>query len=396
MKKMLCTILYILMSLGICFAVSASTLTRIYYPDGSEKLVGKGLIAMETQRGGSLTPFVAEEPPKEQEPTVTMYAADGRTLSVIQSEVELYKTVGWYIEPVVIMYAADGRTLPVIQSEVELYKTVGWYTEPVVIMYAEDGRTLPVILGEVELYKTVGWYTEPVVIMYAEDGRTLPVIKSEVELYKTVGWYVSPADFPSRQKMVALTFDDGPSQFTNQILDCLAQHGAKATFFVVGNNTRKYPSIVKRAADMGMEIGNHTMSHQNLKKLSAAGVRDELANASAAIVAACGKKPSMIRPPYGNYNSTVSSVANAPLILWSIDTLDWKTRNADKTVASILNDVKDGSIVLMHDLYSQTAQAAVRVIPALIERGYRLVTVSELAQAKGVAMQNGKAYRAFR
>ncbi len=395
MKKIVCSVLYFFMCLGICFGVGANALTRIYYPDGSEKLVGKSLIQMETLRGGSLTPFLPETP-EEKEPMVTMYAADGRTLEVVQSEVELYKTVGWYTEPVVIMYAADGRTLDVIQSEVELYKTVGWYTEPVVIMYAADGRTLDVIQSEVELYKTVGWYTEPVVIMYAEDGRTLDVIQSEVELYKTVGWYISPADFPRNQKMVALTFDDGPSKFTPQILDCLAAHNAKATFFVVGTNTNANPAIVKRASDMGMEIGNHTMHHKNLKTLSANGIRNELNSASSAILAACGKRPTLIRPPYGNYNSTVSSVADGPLILWSIDTLDWKTRNADKTVQSILSNVKDGSVILMHDLYSQTAEAAVRVIPELIARGYKLVTVSELAAAKGVNMQNGKNYSSFR
>ena len=364
MKKIVCTILYSLMCLGICFAVGADALTRIYYPDGSEKIVGKNLIQLETMRGGSLTPLTPEAPEEE--------------------------------EPMITMYAADGRTLPVIQSEVELYKTVGWYTEPVVIMYAADGRTLPVIQSEVELYKTVGWYAEPVVIMYAVDGRTLPVIQSEVELYKTVGWYISPADFPTKQKMVALTFDDGPSKHTSRILDCLAAHNAKATFFVVGTNTKANPSIVKRASDMGMEIGNHTMHHKNLKTLGADGIRNELNNASSAILSACGKRPTLIRPPYGNYNSTVSSVANGPLILWSIDTLDWKTRNADKTVQHILNNVKDGSIVLMHDIYSQSADAAVRVIPALIARGYKLVTVSELAAAKGVTMKNGKNYSSFR
>ena len=364
MKKIVCTVLYFFMCLGICFAVGADALTRIYYPDGSEKLVGKSLIQMETRRGGSLTPFLPETP-EEKEPIITMYAADGRTLDVIQSEVELYKTVGWYTEPVFIMYAADGRTLDVVQSEVELYKTVGWYTEPVVTMYAED-------------------------------GRTLPVIQSEVELYKTVGWYISPADFPRNQKLVALTFDDGPSKFTPQILDCLAAHNAKATFFVVGTNTNANPAIVKRAYDMGMEIGNHTMHHKNLKTLGAEGIRSELNSASSAILAACGKRPTLIRPPYGNYNRTVSSVADGPLILWSIDTLDWKTRNADKTVQSILSNVKDGSIILMHDLYSQSAEAADRVIPELIFRGYKLVTVSELAAAKGVNMQNGKNYSSFR
>lgn len=126
------------------------------------------------------------------ESNVTMYAADGRTISVPQSEVEAYKGVGWYMEPVVIMYAPDGRTLDVVESEVEAYHNVGWYSEPVVTMYAPDGRTLDVIESEIEAYKGVGWYTEPVVLMYAADGRTTYAPKSEVEAYKGVGWYTEP------------------------------------------------------------------------------------------------------------------------------------------------------------------------------------------------------------
>ena len=130
--------------------------------------------------------------PANVELTVTMYAADGRTISVPQSEVEAYQKVNWYTEPVVLMYAADGRTLYVIESEVEAYKTVNWYTEPVTVVYAPDGRTLNVVQSEVEAYKGVGWYTEPVVMMYAADGRTTYAPKSEVEAYKGVDWYTEP------------------------------------------------------------------------------------------------------------------------------------------------------------------------------------------------------------
>jgi len=291
------------------------------------------------------------------------------------------------------MYAPDGRTLTIKTGEVKSYENVGWYKEPVTVMYAADGRTLDVLVREIATYENVGWYIEPVTMMYAVDGRTLYVLNSEIEAYKNVGWYLSPADFPiSDIPMVALTFDDGPSAQTARILDCLAAHNAKATFFVVGNCVTARPDVVKRAYEMGMEIGNHTMTHPNLKKLSAAGIKSELSRATNAIVSATGAAPTLLRPPYGSYNSTVSSVAGMPLILWSIDTLDWKTRNADNTVNVVLNEIKDGSIVLMHDLYSQTADAAVRLIPELIARGYRLVTVSELAQYKGTLLQNGKAY----
>ena len=414
MKKFICTVLYIVMSFGICAGVSAGALTRIYYPDGSDRLVGQSVVETETRNGGSLVPIeeknaVSSEKmetpdstsvsePKEK--LVTMYAPDGRTLDVVKSEVEAYQNVGWFTEPVIVMYAPDGRTLDVVKSEVEAYQNVGWFTEPVIVMYAPDGRTLDVVKSEVEAYINVGWFDAPVMTVYAEDGRTLDIKKSELSAYLDAGWYKSPADFPKKAsadtKMVALTFDDGPSKFSSKILDCLETNNAKATFFVVGYNINAHASVLKRAHSLGMEIGNHTMNHKNLKTLGADGIKSELRQASDAILSVTGAGPTLIRPPYGNYNSTVSSVADAPLIMWSIDTLDWKTRNADSTVNSILNNVKDGSVVLMHDLYSQSAEAAVRVIPELISRGYKLVTVSELARAKGISMENGKAYSSFK
>ncbi len=388
MKRVISFILYITMSLALCTGASADALTRIYYPDGTQRLVGKSLVLLETMKGATLAPA--------KEKTVIMYAEDGRTLNVKESEVELYENVGWFLGPVTKMYAPIDRTLTVKVSEVELYESLGWFTEPVSTMYAADGRTLAVKNSEIELYKTVGWYTVPVMTVFAEDGRTLVISKDELEAYKNVGWYESPQDFPkSKRPMVALTFDDGPSPQTERILDCLERHGAKATFFVIGRSVNTYPAVVKRAYDMGMEIGNHTMTHPKLTTLSSSSIKSQFDQTRTAIFSATGAYPTLIRPPYGSYNSTVSSVSNAPLILWSIDTLDWKTRNADKTVASVLNNVKDGSVVLMHDLYAPTADAAIRIIPELIARGYSLVTVSELAEAKGYKMQNGKAYNSF-
>lgn len=384
MKKILCITLSILMSAIICAGVFAESFSGLNTSAGATAGANSSLFAP-----GGVRKLIP--------PITVMYASDGRISMVKTAEIALHKSAGWYEHPVCTMYAADGRTLVVKATEVELYKTVGWYEEPVVMMYAVDGRTLPVIESEVELYKTVGWFDGPAMTVYAVDGRTLDIKQSELEAYLNVGWYQSPADFPiPKGPLVALTFDDGPSKYTERILDCLEQHGAKATFFVVGNSVNAYPSVLKRAYDLGMEIGNHTMTHPNLKTLSSDGVSRELKRASDAIVSVTGSAPALIRPPYGNYNSTVSGVANAPLILWSIDTLDWKTRNADKTVNCVLNEVKDGSIVLMHDLYSQSADAAVRLIPALIERGYTLVTVSQLAQARGMTLTNGKAYSSFR
>ncbi len=267
--------------------------------------------------------------------------------------------------------------------------------EPLFKVYSLDGRIALLSASRVKEYIENGWVTEPVVKIYKPNGETSVVYMSDVHIHLDNGWYLSPADFPKKTKAVALTFDDGPSKYTNQVLDCLARHNAKATFFVVGTNVNRYPDILRRAKSLGMEIGNHTVNHPNLKNLSSAGVTSEINTNASYIENAIGVRPTIVRPPYGSYSSSTIAAAGTPFILWSIDTLDWKTRNADSTVNAVLSKVKDGDIILMHDLYSQTAQATERIVPALIEKGFDLVTVSELAARKGVTMGK-KAYSSFK
>lgn len=193
--------------------------------------------------------------------------------------------------------------------------------------------------------------------------------------------------------MVALTFDDGPyAPVGNQIMDCLAQYGGKATFFVVGNRVASYQTEIRRMAAEGHEIGNHTYEHKYLTKLSAEQVRRQINLTGDAVQNAAGIRPALVRPPGGYQNGTAAALVNAPLIMWSIDTRDWKTRNAKKTVNAVLSQVKDGDIVLMHELYPQTGAAALEIIPGLTEAGYQLVTVSELAALRGGAAAGGVYY----
>ncbi|MCC8100899.1 MAG: polysaccharide deacetylase family protein [Clostridiales bacterium] len=196
-------------------------------------------------------------------------------------------------------------------------------------------------------------------------------------------------------KMIALTYDDGPSANTSTILKTLQQYNAVATFFVVGNRVSTYASTVKAAYDLGCEIGNHTWEHLILTRYPASTIQSQITRTSEAVRAVTGVSPVVMRPPGGNYNSTVKSAVNMPIINWSIDTRDWATRNASSTIAAVLNHVKDGDIVLMHDLYSSTAEASKTIIPTLINRGYQLVTVSELAESRG-GMTNGTVYTSFR
>ena len=165
---------------------------------------------------------------------------------------------------------------------------------------------------------------------------------------------------------------------------------------MVGPMVNRYPETVKRISDLNCELGNHSTNHPKLTKLDAAGIKKEIQTTTDAIVKATGGKgPTVMRPPFGAVNETVKQTVGFPIIMWSVDTLDWKTRNTQKTIDNVLANAKDGSVVLMHDIHKPSVDAAVQLIPKLIEKGYQLVTVSELAEARGIDLQNGVKYSQF-
>lgn len=200
--------------------------------------------------------------------------------------------------------------------------------------------------------------------------------------------------------MVALTFDDGPhAPVTNRILDSLEANGARATFFMVGNRVKgtANTAVVARMTALGCEVANHTYEHKTITKLGPDGIRAQLGQANDHIKAAGGVSPVLMRPPGGKKDeASMKAVGGMGMaaVLWSIDTLDWKTKNKQKTIDAVLGSVKDGDIVLMHDLYGPTADAVEVLIPKLKEMGYQLVTVSELASYRG-GIQPGKVYGSF-
>ena len=196
--------------------------------------------------------------------------------------------------------------------------------------------------------------------------------------------------------MVALTFDDGPSQYTTGILDALEKYKSRATFFQVGYRVNQYRDIVLRIDQLGCEIGNHSYDHALLGSASASKIRKEISVTDARIKAITGKKTVLLRPPYGSIGSSLKQNAGKPMILWSIDTLDWKSQNADKVYQHVMKNVSDGDIILMHDLYSSSRYAAKRIIQELKKRGYQLVTVSELAQYRKVKLLAGERYSQMR
>ena len=197
--------------------------------------------------------------------------------------------------------------------------------------------------------------------------------------------------------MIALTFDDGPSVHTPRLLNAFKKHGGKGTFFVVGNLLDKNKVTAKRIVNEGHEIASHSWAHADLSQLSLEKAQKDLQKTHNKIYEITGVEPKLVRPPYGAYNDTVkyaSYVCKESVVTWSVDTLDWKTRNADAVYKSVMSSAYDGAIILCHDLHPTTVDAMEKVIPDLIKRGYQLVTVSELlAYRKGEIVAGQVYYR---
>lgn len=178
------------------------------------------------------------------------------------------------------------------------------------------------------------------------------------------------------QKCIALTFDDGPGAYTAQVQAMLDAHGAKATFFVLGNSVAAHPDTVKNLAADGMAIAMHTCNHPQLTALSPQGQQQEVA-CSAASLRAVGIEPTLLRPPYGSHNTTTDALGY-PIILWNVDSEDWKNRNAQVTTQRVLAGAHPGAIVLMHDIQTATVQALPGILASLQAQGYAFATIAEL------------------
>jgi peptidoglycan/xylan/chitin deacetylase (PgdA/CDA1 family) len=213
------------------------------------------------------------------------------------------------------------------------------------------------------------------------DSLELPLTAGEIKNNQHRSYSFVHVDGP----YIAITFDDGPSPvLTPRLLDILKEKGVKATFFVVGENAQNHPDILARAVAEGHEIGNHSWSHPQLSKISEARLQEEISNTSDAIFKATGKKPALLRPPYGAVNHHVRQVIQdqyrMKIIFWSVDPLDWKRPGATAVSQRILAGAKPGAIILSHDIHAGTVDAMAATINSLLEKGYRFVTVSELIE----------------
>jgi peptidoglycan/xylan/chitin deacetylase (PgdA/CDA1 family) len=192
----------------------------------------------------------------------------------------------------------------------------------------------------------------------------------------------------SEEKLIALTFDDGPHpHYTDRVLAVLSEYGVKATFFEIGVNVERYPEVAKRVAETGHEIGNHTYSHLHLNRVREGDREEEIRRCEEVVREVTGTTPTLFRPPEGTRSESECTLVRAcgyRQILWSVDTNDWRGRSAQDITRCVVGHVRGGDIVLMHDYISgkyHSDEALRQLIPRLRERGYRFVTVSELLEA---------------
>ena len=203
-------------------------------------------------------------------------------------------------------------------------------------------------------------------------------------------------NYSADKKTVALTFDDGPSsKYNAQFLDVLARNKAHATFFMVGTMMNNCQKCVLDTYNSGNEVGSHTYNHMNIKKNNALDVNDNLKQVDDLFYKITNDHIKYVRPPYGAYSKENLENINNPLILWNIDTEDWSHHDVDYIVNSVMENVQDGSIILMHELYETSLQALEVLLPRLYAEGYQVVSVSELANMKGKTLESGHAYRAI-
>ena len=269
----------------------------------------------------------------------------------------------------------------------------GWrLTEEGIEVTLERGKFTPMSSGspviaytfdELKGMMIMDFEPEPEEMAPAEEQDDIPVI--------------IPADreIDPDKPMIAITFDDGPGAYTDRLLDIFEKHGGRGTFFLVGNQVKKRTETVQRMVADGHEVAGHSWNHRQLTKLTGEELEEQFMKPRAAVYKATGVDPVIMRPPYGSYNDSVSKVAKdlgISAINWNVDTLDWKNKNADAVYRECMKGLKDGNIILCHDIHKTTVDAMEKVIPAIIAEGYQLVTVTELLTAEGKELEAGKLY----
>lgn len=261
--------------------------------------------------------------------------------------------------------------------------------------------------------KTNSYYIkENELIIYYYDYEIEPVINEELSLHINFNEIKDCLDITVKldktyenedgskidgsKKIIAITFDDGPGPYTSTLVDILKNNKATATFFMLGKNIDIYKDTVLKVHESGMEIGYHSYNHKNFKRQKLETIKEEFAQSNEMLKSITGDTFHLIRPPYGEINNKIKDSLDASFILWNIDTMDWRYRNSEYLTNYVLEKVNDGNIILFHDIHQTSVEAINKLLPLLYVNGYRVVTVSKLAESSGVNLENHKTYRYFK
>lgn len=235
-----------------------------------------------------------------------------------------------------------------------------------------------------------GFYVLTAALMMILTSLVVSASKSVTTLSNTLENH----GYGEESRIVALTFDDGPvAGKTDQLLDMLKEKGVSATFFMIGAQIEGNEALVKRMDEEGHQIGIHTYSHVDLGCLNEEEQREEIDRSQEAIFSVIGEKELVVRPPFGRINQALEAWLDVPMILWSVDTLDWTGESATEIIIDTAENVRDGDIILMHDISENGLEAAEGIIDELERMGYTFLTIDELFSCKGIELENGVTYR---
>lgn len=289
-------------------------------------------------------------------------------------------------------YVDDSQLRPITEAFAEVGASVEYKYPEDTLTVRKDGKTAVMKLRSRLLYRDGKFYQlEREVVVYDDRAYVSPDAVT-----KAFGLPPKREVDPNKP-MVCLTYDDGPySPVTDSILDVLEAYNSKATFFVTGDMSWQYPATLKREYDLGMGLGSHTYSHPHLIWCDWDRIIWELNTTNDVVRSVIGDDLKMLRPPHGESNELVRYAAGVPIIKWNLDTLDWSNLNMNTIYHKVMDNVSDGDIVLMHDLLNVTSEATWIMVPALLERGYQLVTVPEMIEAKGWTLDPGVEYYCVR
>ena len=248
-------------------------------------------------------------------------------------------------------------------------------------------------------------------IIYYYDYEITPAVKEDLYLtinYNEIKDYMSiNLDLDSEyqnedgkainlaKKQIAITFDDGPGKYTKNLIDILENNKSNSTFFILGKNIKEYEDVLKESFTNGNEIGYHSYNHENFLRQDIEKIKEEFNKSNEELISAIGSGYTLIRPPYGSINNKIKESLDLPFILWNIDTEDWRYKNIDYLVDYVLDNVKENSIILFHDIHKTSVSAIEKLLPYLYVEGYQLVTISDLANVNGITLEAHKTYRYF-